>query len=79
MLKPKTIIALTAVTALALGGCSKGEHLKSDDSRDKIALGQAWRNAAGSQFRYYMVFADGAEPLPGAVGMKQFVEVVKEL
>lgn len=58
---------------------TKGEHLKNDDSRDKIALGQAWRNAAGSQFRYYMVFADGAEPLPGAVGMKQFVEIVKEL
>ncbi len=57
----------------------KGEHLKNDDSREKIALGQAWRNAAGSQFRYYMVFADGAEPLPGAVGMKQFVEIVKEL
>ena len=58
---------------------TKGEHLKNDDSRDKIALGQAWRNAAGSQFRYYMVFADDAEPLPGAVGMKQFVEIVKEL
>ncbi|MBQ4142742.1 MAG: hypothetical protein IJD43_04620, partial [Thermoguttaceae bacterium] len=28
---------------------TKGEHLKNDDSRDKIALGQAWRNAAGSQ------------------------------
>ena len=58
---------------------TKGEHLKNDDSRDKIALGQAWRNAAGSQFRYYMVFADGAEPLPGAVGMKQFMEIVREL
>ncbi len=58
---------------------TKGEHLKNDDSRDKIALGQAWRNAAGSQFRYYMVFADDVEPLPGAVGMKQFAEIVKEL
>ncbi len=58
---------------------TKGEHLKNDDSRDKIALGQAWRNAAGSQFKYYMVFADGAEPLPGAVGMKQFMEIVKDI
>ena len=58
---------------------TKGEHLKNDDSRDKITLGQAWRNAAGSQFRYYMVFADGAEPLLGAVGMKQFVEIMREL
>ena len=58
---------------------TKGEHLRNDDSRDKITLGQAWRSTAGSQFRYYMVFADGAEPLPGAVGMRQFVETVKEL
>ena len=58
---------------------TKGEHLKNDDSRDKIALGQAWRNAAGSQFRYYMVFADGAEPLPGAVEMRQFVEIIAAL
>ena len=58
---------------------TKGEHLKNDDSCDKIALGHAWRNATGSTFRYYMVFADDAEPLPGAVGMKQFVEIVKEL
>lgn len=26
----------------------EGEHLKNDDRRDKILLGQAWRNAAGS-------------------------------
>ena len=58
---------------------TKGEHLKNDDSRDKIVLGQSWRNAAGNRFRYYMVFADDVEPLPGAVGMKQFVEIVKDI
>lgn len=58
---------------------TKGEHLKNDDSRDKIALGQEWRSAAGNRFRYYMVFADGAEPLQGAVEMKEFVEIVKRL
>ena len=58
---------------------TKGEHLKNDDSREKIALGQAWRNAAGNQYRYYMVFRDEDNLLPGAVGLKQFIETVKEL
>ncbi len=58
---------------------TKGEHLKNDDSRDKIALGQAWRNAAGSQYRYYMVFRDGDNLLPGAVSLSQFIETVKAL
>ena len=30
---------------------TKGEHLKNDDSREKIALGQALRTAAGKNFR----------------------------
>ena len=58
---------------------TKGEHLKNDDSRDKIFLGQAWRNAAGSQFRYYMVFADGAEPLPGALSCSQLLDIIINL
>lgn len=58
---------------------TKGEHLKNDDSRDKIALGQAWRNAAGKQYRYYMVFRDEDNLLPGAVSLKQFIETVKAL
>ena len=39
---------------------TKGEHLKNDNSREKIALGQAWRTAAGKDFRYYMVFENEA-------------------
>ncbi len=58
---------------------TKGEHLKNDDSRDKIALGQAWRNAAGSQYRYYMVFREGDNILPGALSMSQFVDTLKAL
>ena len=58
---------------------TKGEHLKNDDTLDKLSLGQAWRSAAGNQFRYYMVFADDAELLPGAVSIKQFVDIAKEL
>lgn len=58
---------------------TKGEHLKNDDSREKIALGKAWKNAAGSQYRYYMVFKDGDNLLPGAVSVSQFIEMVKML
>ena len=58
---------------------TKGEHLKNDDSREKIALGKAWRTAAGSDFRYYMVFENDENLLPGAVSMSQFIDTVKAL
>ena len=58
---------------------TKGEHLKNNDSREKIALGQAWRTAAGKDFRYYMVFENEENLLPGAVSMSQFIDTVKAL
>ena len=58
---------------------TKGEHLKNDDSREKIALGKAWRTAAGKDFRYYMVFENEENLLPGAVSMSQFIDTVKAL
>ena len=58
---------------------TKGGHLKNDDSRDKTELGKAWQHAAGSMYRYYMVFRDEEGLLPGAVSMKQFVKLVKQL
>lgn len=57
---------------------TKGDHLTNDDSREKIALGTAWKNAAGSQYRYYMVFRDDPS-LTGAVSMRQFIETIKLL
>lgn len=57
---------------------TKGEYLKNDDSREKIALGKAWQNAAGSQYRYYMVFEDGVEPLQGAVTIQHFLSILQE-
>lgn len=57
---------------------TKGEHLKNDDSRDKIALGNAWKNAAGGQYRYYMVFRSEVDLLPGAVSMKKLIETIRE-
>ena len=58
---------------------TKGEHLKNDDSREKIALGQAWSSHAGSQFRYYMVFMEENNLLTGAVSMSKFLEIVSAL
>ena len=58
---------------------TKGEHLKNDDSREKIALCQAWRTAAGKDFRYYMVFENEENLLPGAMSMSQFIDTVKAL
>ena len=58
---------------------TKGGHLTNDDSREKIELGNSWRNAAGNKYRYYMVFRDGETILPGALSMSQFVETVKNL
>lgn len=58
---------------------TKGVHLKNDDSRAKVALGAAWAKTAGSQYRYFMVFRDGEEPLEGAVTMSRFLEILKEL
>ena len=58
---------------------TKGEHLKNDDSREKIALGQAWRTAAGKDYRYYMVFENEENLLPCAVSMSQFIDTVKAL
>ena len=58
---------------------TKGEHLKNDDSRERIALGQAWSSHAGSQFRYYMVFMDDNDLPKGAVSMSKFLEITREL
>ena len=58
---------------------TKGEHLKNDDSREKIALGKAWRNHAGTLFRYYMVFMDDNDLPTGAVSMSKFLEITKAL
>ena len=58
---------------------TKGEHLKNDDTKDKISLGKAWRHAAGNQYRYYMVFKDEDKLLSDAVSMNQFIQIVREL
>ena len=58
---------------------AKGHFLKNDDSRLKLELGLAWQKSTGSQYRYYMVFADGEPPLEGAFVLSRFMEILKEL
>jgi len=59
---------------------TKGGQLKgSDDSLAKIDLGAAWARAAGSGYRYFMVFKDGETPSKGGVTMSGFKEILKEL
>jgi type III restriction enzyme len=61
---------------------TKGEHLKNDDSRQKVELGRAWQNAAnehGKKYYYYMVFKDTDTTVSGAVSMSHFLEILKKL
>ena len=58
---------------------TKGEHLKNDDSREKIDLGAMWSSHAGNQYRYFMVFEKDADLPKGAVSMSKFVEIVAAL
>lgn len=58
---------------------SKGEMLKNDDSRLKIELGKQWAHAAGPDYRYYMVFKDGVEPLKDAHNASDFLELLTKL
>lgn len=57
----------------------KGDHLQNDDSRNKIELDKEWASQAGNQFRYYMVFRDNDNILPGAICINNFIATIKEL
>lgn len=58
---------------------TKGEHLKNDDSIHKVRLGRAWQNAAGKQYRYYMVFEDTDTLIDGVVNMSHFIKLMEAL
>lgn len=57
----------------------KGGYLDNSDSKAKIELGKAWRLAAGNLYRYYMVFANNVQPLPGALNVRDLIETLKQL
>ena len=56
---------------------TKGEHLKNDNSRQKVKLGRAWQNAAGQRYRYYMVFRDTDALIDGVVKMSDFLDILR--
>ncbi len=58
---------------------SKGQHLRNDDSRRKLAIGQAWAYQAGPKYRYFMVFQDGVKPLDGAETVTSFIRILEQL
>lgn len=58
---------------------TKGDQLENAESREKIKLGRAWQNAAGSQYRYYMVFQNKDLRLEGAYRFDEFLKILGEL
>ncbi len=59
---------------------TKGDHLENYESKQKLALGRAWQNAAGQQnYRYYMVFQNKDLKLDGAVQFNEFLEMFRYL
>lgn len=58
---------------------TKGEPYKNDDSRLKIELGKAWADAAGRDYRYFMIFDDDVEPLEGAYTLSKFKDLISQL
>lgn len=55
------------------------DQLENAESREKIKLGRAWQNAAGSQYRYYMVFQNKDLHLDGAYRFDEFLKILGEL
>lgn len=58
---------------------TKGQHLKNDDSYQKVRLGRAWEKLAGPKYRYYMVFRDIDTKVEGAKSMSEFLKILKDL
>ncbi|HBE81101.1 MAG TPA: hypothetical protein DDW65_25425 [Firmicutes bacterium] len=57
---------------------TKGDDRDNSDSRMKLKLGQTWASKIGSdRYKYFMVFDNN--PLDGAYGLADFLEIMKEL
>lgn len=51
---------------------TKGEHLKNDDSLNKLKLGNRWAAEAGPDYQYFMVFDDDPLKEAGAYSFSTF-------
>lgn len=58
---------------------TKGGHLGNADSAYKIKIGKAWANLAGRNYRYFMVFADDAQPLKDSLTVNDMLGILKDL
>jgi type III restriction enzyme len=57
---------------------TKGDNRDNSNSKTKLKLGQAWANQAGNdRYKYFMVFDQN--PIDGAYGLADFLEIMKEL
>ncbi len=57
----------------------KGAHLDGTDSQEKLKLGKAWAGAAGTAFKYFMVFREKGDGVPGADRLDEFLNVLEKL
>ncbi|MBF0599462.1 DEAD/DEAH box helicase family protein [Atopobiaceae bacterium FL090493] len=62
---------------------TKGEHLKNDDSADKLHLGRRWADSAssptGRKYRYFMVFENDPISETGAYDLNDFKARIRDM
>lgn len=57
----------------------KGAHLDGSDSQDKLDLGTTWAAVAGTRYKYFMVFKDGAPGIEKALKQSDFLNTLERL
>ena len=57
----------------------KGAHLDGSDSQDKLDLGTTWAAVAGTRYKYFMVFKDGAVGIDKALKQSDFLNTLERL
>lgn len=58
---------------------TKGEHLQNNDTQEKLEIGNAWRNLAGSDYRYFMVFESPDNIPKGSYSITDFTKLMEKL
>ena len=72
------LIAMTGAGKILLIE-TKGDHLEGPESEAKARLGAKWAQAAGREYRYFMVFDKKQPTWPGAYSRERFIEIVAGL
>ncbi len=55
---------------------TKGDYLDGSDSQKKLQMGTKWKNLAGSNYRYYMVFDKKKIPGEGSYTLDEFSQLL---